>query len=73
MLMALFVLTESGPGRISLDAARRHERKGAGWAVSAIAAGAVGSHLAILAGGRSRRPAENVPESPQGDSLRRAA
>jgi putative oxidoreductase len=68
MLVALFALTEAGPGAMSLDGARRHERKGIGWAVAALASGAIASHLAILVGRRSGRHVERVPESPQGQT-----
>jgi putative oxidoreductase len=40
---AALALADSGPGRLSLDAAHGHERKGALWAVAALAAGVAGA------------------------------
>ena len=44
LVAALFGLAESGPGRLSLDAARDRERCGLGWALAALAAAAAGSY-----------------------------
>lgn len=44
LLAALFGLAESGPGRLSLDAARGKERAGLGWALAAFAAAAAASY-----------------------------
>jgi putative oxidoreductase len=52
MLAALFELAGAGPGRLSLDAAFRRERRGARWAFAELAAAAVGSQLAVEAGRR---------------------
>jgi putative oxidoreductase len=52
-------LADSGPGPWSLDAALGIERSGPGWALAALAAGAVGSTLMIEAG---RRAQQQPPE-----------
>jgi putative oxidoreductase len=52
-------LTETGPGRPSLDAARGRERYGLGWTLAALAAGCAGSALAISMG--QRQPASQEP------------
>ncbi|MGZ4389425.1 MAG: DoxX family protein [Gaiellaceae bacterium] len=44
LVAALFDLAESGPGRLSLDAARGKERAGLGWAIAALAAAAAASY-----------------------------
>ncbi|HEY4824098.1 MAG TPA: DoxX family protein [Solirubrobacteraceae bacterium] len=43
LIAAALALAELGPGPLSLDAARGHERSGAGWALAAAGAGAVGA------------------------------
>jgi putative oxidoreductase len=54
---AAVALTETGPGRPSLDDALGIDRDyGPGWALAALAAGAAGSELAMRTG-RSRPPA----------------
>jgi putative oxidoreductase len=52
LIAATAALVETGPGSPSLDRALGIERKGAGWALAALAAGAAGSALAIEAGRR---------------------
>ena len=52
LIAAALALAEVGPGDLSLDAARGRERSGPGWAVAALAAGALGflgAHLAASA------------------------
>lgn len=44
LIATLFALAESGPGPLSLDAARGKERAGLGWAVLALGAAAAGSY-----------------------------
>ena len=59
LLAALFDLVDEGPGRLSLDAARRSERTGLGWATAALALGAAGSYAATAAGEQAEpQPAE---------------
>jgi putative oxidoreductase len=43
LIAASLALAELGPGPFSLDAARGHERSGAGWALAAAGAGALGA------------------------------
>jgi putative oxidoreductase len=43
LIAAALALAEVGPGPLSLDAARGHERSGSHWAFAALAAGAVGA------------------------------
>jgi len=40
---AALALADSGPGKLSVDAAHGHERKGALWAAAALAAGVAGA------------------------------
>jgi putative oxidoreductase len=52
LIAAALALVEVGPGPLSLDAARGRERSGSGWALAALATGALGSlgaHLAAAA------------------------
>ena len=46
LIAALAALTETGPGRPSVDAALMPRFKGSGWALAAVAAGVAGSYLA---------------------------
>src|SRR3954452_8467621 len=57
---AALALTETGPGAPSLDAALGAERRGLGWMLAALGAGAAGSAMAIRTG--RQRPA--APASP---------
>lgn len=43
LIAAALALAELGPGPLSLDGARGHERSGAGWALAAAGAGALGA------------------------------
>jgi len=52
LIAAVTALVETGPGAPSVDRALGIERKGSGWALAALAAGAAGSTLAIEAGKR---------------------
>lgn len=52
LIAAMAALIEAGPGSPSVDRALGIERKGFGWALGAIAAGAAGSTIAIEAGRR---------------------
>jgi putative oxidoreductase len=66
LLAIVFALSDVGPGRLSLDAARGGERKGLGWALAQLAAGAIGSTVAIELG--RRQPASPVPENGVGET-----
>jgi putative oxidoreductase len=50
LLAIVFALSDTGPGRLSLDAALGRERKGLHWALAQLAAGALGSAAAIAIG-----------------------
>jgi putative oxidoreductase len=54
-------LADIGPGPWSLDAALGQERSGAGWALAALAAAAIGSSLAIANGRRQPAPLTTGP------------
>jgi putative oxidoreductase len=56
------MLTETGPGRPSLDSALGLEQNGPAWVVAALGAGAVGSAIAVAAG-RRQAPAP-APAAP---------
>jgi putative oxidoreductase len=43
LIAIVLALAETGPGPLSLDARRGHERSGTHWAVAALAAGALGA------------------------------
>jgi putative oxidoreductase len=75
ILAVLAALVETGPGRLSVDAARGRVRRGSGWALAALAAGAVGSELAVRYGEKTEaeRTAARLDEQPDEQELRRAA
>jgi putative oxidoreductase len=56
LLVSALTLAESGPGRWSLDALLKAERRGVGWAAAALAGAATGSTLAIALGKRQPAP-----------------
>ncbi|MGN6276696.1 MAG: DoxX family protein [Solirubrobacterales bacterium] len=53
LIAALVALVDGGPGQPSIDSTLGIEETGAGWALAALAAGALGSTLAIQAGARA--------------------
>jgi putative oxidoreductase len=55
LIAAITAIVEAGPGKLSLDAALGRVKSGPGWALAALAAGVVGSAVAIE---RGRRVAE---------------
>jgi putative oxidoreductase len=59
---AALALTETGPGAPSLDSALGLERRGRGWTLAALGAGAAGSAMAISMG--RQQPAEPAPAAP---------
>jgi putative oxidoreductase len=59
---AALALTETGPGAPSLDATLGRERRGIGWTLAALAAGAAGSATAISMG--QRQPAAPPTAAP---------
>jgi putative oxidoreductase len=68
LIAALAALVDGGPGSPSVDRALGIDRTGSGWALASLAAGAVGSQLAIEAGKLQQQPAEErpAPESQNG-------
>ncbi len=60
VIAAVLLIAEQGPGPVSLDAVLGTERKGAGWALAALALGAAASAASIEAGRRNAPPAEPV-------------
>jgi putative oxidoreductase len=67
LIAAVSALVETGPGSPSVDGALGIERKGTGWTIAALAAGAAGSALAVEAAKRF----EDEPE-PTGRFVRDA-
>lgn len=66
LLAVVFALTDAGPGKLSIDALRGRRRWGPGWALAQLAAGALGSTLAIELGSRagSSQPAPSDHGTP---------
>jgi putative oxidoreductase len=65
LIATLLALVESGPGKLSVDAAVGQERSGTGWALAALAAGVTGAVAAHLAAEAHTPPA--APAEPAGD------
>jgi putative oxidoreductase len=65
LLVAVFGLTENGPGPWSVDGALGRPRWGTAWALAALAAGAAGS-AAVLATKESESEPEDVEPVPAG-------
>jgi putative oxidoreductase len=61
LLVAVFGLTENGPGQWSIDGALGRSRWGTGWALAALTAGASGSAAVLRA---AEREAEKGTERP---------
>jgi putative oxidoreductase len=65
LIAALLALVDGGPGQLSIDSALGIEETGTGWALAALAAGALGSTLAMQAGAQTPadrpEPAEAAP------------
>jgi putative oxidoreductase len=53
LIGALLAIVDGGPGKISVDSALGLDETGHGWALAALAGGALGSTLAIEAGSRA--------------------
>ncbi len=86
LIASVFALSAAGPGALSLDAARGRRRWGAPWAFGQLAAGALGSTVAIELGSRlhaQRHQADRQDSAPaapahvdgqsQGGSVQQAA
>jgi putative oxidoreductase len=63
LLVTALALAESGPGAWSLDALLKSERRGARWAIAALAAGVAGSALATKLGTRLPPPGDAEPQA----------
>jgi putative oxidoreductase len=66
LLAIVFAITDVGPGRLSLDAAGGKERKGLGWALAQLAAGAFGSAVAVAIGERGNGPSQAAAAASNG-------
>jgi putative oxidoreductase len=60
LIAAVLLLVEAGPGGLSLDAARGHERAGSGWALATLLTGALGSLAAHAAAAAAPLPAADA-------------
>jgi putative oxidoreductase len=66
LIAAAITLAEVGPGELSLDAALGRERSGPGWALAALAAGALGAvavHVRAARYPAPRAASEPTPEA----------
>jgi putative oxidoreductase len=68
LIAALAALTETGPGRPSVDSALLPSFKGSGWALAAVAAGAAGSYLATEYFSEPEAEAEAAPAPQAADT-----
>lgn len=59
LIAAVTAIVEAGPGMVSLDAARGRVRSGPGWALAALAAGVIGSTIAIERGRQIAQASED--------------
>jgi putative oxidoreductase len=66
LIAALAAIVECGPGSLSVDHALGIERRGSGWALAAVAAGALGSAVAIEAGAQEEQPGQTQPAHTNG-------
>ncbi len=71
LIAVAIALAEIGPGPLSLDALRGHERAGASWALAALGAGAIGA-LGVQQATASQAPLsaaqqQPAPGAPEGD------
>jgi putative oxidoreductase len=65
LIASVLLLVDGGPGDLSVDSALGIEDTGAGWALAALAAGAAGSTLAMIAGKKyGEREAAAAAEAP---------
>jgi putative oxidoreductase len=65
LIAALAALVQCGPGGLSVDRALGIEKRGSGWALAAIAAGAAGSAVVIKSGHQEQAEPEHQPEHGQ--------
>jgi putative oxidoreductase len=62
MIAASLAIADLGPGPLSLDAARGRERSGAGWALAAFGAGAIGALGAHVSASSQSPPQQTVAQ-----------
>jgi putative oxidoreductase len=65
LIAGLLAIVDGGPGSLSFDGALGLDDTGPGWAIAALAAGAAGSTLAMIAGARAGGT-EATPGAEQG-------
>ena len=70
LLAIVFAISDAGPGKLSLDAALGRERRGLHWAIAQLAAGAIGSTVAIALG---ERGAPATPDPADGEGAAESA
>jgi putative oxidoreductase len=62
LIAAVAAIVEAGPGKLSLDGARGRIKWGRGWALAALAAGVIGSTIAIERGRQEAEAAKDASE-----------
>jgi putative oxidoreductase len=73
LLAIVFAISDVGPGRLSLDAARGREHKGLHWALAQLAAAAIGSTLGVTLGERQAPAGSGQPTATAGTGETSAA
>jgi putative oxidoreductase len=73
LIAAALALAEVGPGALSLDAARGRERSGSGWALAALATGALGAIGSYAAAAAQPAPVETPTEEAEQTASAEAA
>jgi putative oxidoreductase len=73
LIAALVALVDGGPGSLSVDSALGIEETGAGWAVAALAAGAIGSTAAVKLGSRTPTEPPQASEAAPAERVKVAA
>ena len=68
LIAAALALAEVGPGTLSLDAARGRERSGSGWALAALATGALGAIGSYAIAAAQPAPAETPRRGGRADT-----
>jgi putative oxidoreductase len=62
LIAAILAIVDGGPGKLSVDGVLGLDDTGPGWAPAALAAGALGSTIAIEAGHRQPAEETDAPE-----------
>jgi putative oxidoreductase len=73
LIAAVALLAESGPGPASLDRALEREKRGVGWGLAALAAGAIGSTAVLARAASMPAEAEDLAERLTDEATRAAA